>query len=236
MRPVERGYIPTDNQGQPKHNKQYAQAQSELINRIGEYCSYCERPIKTHLAIEHIQSKAYQPQLTLSWDNFLLGCGNCNATKGTHVRDDVTQSHYYWPHLDNTFRAFVYKQGGIIKVNPALNAAERKKAQKTLELTGLDRHPNASTKPTPKDKRWNHRRQVWDLAQQAKRLLALNDNPDMRKFIVKNAKAHGFWSIWMSLFQDDPDMLNRFIQAFPGTCHQCFDLKAKPIERRKEGL
>ncbi|HAI68682.1 MAG TPA: hypothetical protein DCM38_04495 [Gammaproteobacteria bacterium] len=103
-------------------------------------------------------------------------------------------------------------------------------------MTGLDRHPNASTKPTPKDKRWNHRRQVWDLAQQAKRLLALNDNPDMRKFIVKNAKAHGFWSIWMSLFQDDPDMLNRFIQAFPGTCHQCFDLKAKPIERRKEGL
>jgi len=35
----------------------------------------------------------------------------------------------------------------------------------------LDRHPNTSIKPTQKDKRWNHRRQVWDLAQQAKTLL-----------------------------------------------------------------
>lgn len=232
MRSVERGDVPTDVQNQPKQYTQYEQAQSDLMDRIGEYCSYCERPIKTHLAVEHIQSKDSQPQLKLVWDNFLLSCGNCNSTKGTKVRDEMTQSDYYWPHSDNTFRAFVYQSGGIIKINPTLKAAEQTIAQKTLELTGLDRHPNASIQPTPKDKRWNHRRQAWDLAQQAKTLLATNNNPMMRNYVTNNAKAIGFWSIWMTIFQDDPDMLNRFIQAFPGTCEHCFDSNGKPIPRR----
>ena len=232
MRPVERGEVPIGAKGQPKQYSQYDKAQSDLMNRIGEYCSYCERPIKTHLAIEHIQSKDFQPQFRLSWDNFLFACVNCNSTKGTKVQNDITQADYYWPHLDNTFRAFIYQSGGIIKTNQVLNTAEQKKAQQTLELTGLDRHPNASMKPTPKDRRWNHRRQVWDLAQQAKALLSVNNTLEMRAYIANNAKSNGFWSIWMTTFQDDPDMLNRFIQVFPGTCHQCFDSNGKPIPRR----
>jgi uncharacterized protein (TIGR02646 family) len=232
MRPVERGDVPTDAKGHPKQYKQYDQAQPDLVVRLGEYCSYCERSIKANLAVEHIQSKDYQPQLELSWHNFLLACANCNSTKSTKVRDDTTQSHYYWPHLDNTLHTFVYKPDGVVEVNPALNAAEQKKAQKTLELTGLDRHPTAKNKLRPKDERWNHRREVWDLAQQAKTLLALNDNSSLRDFIVMNAKGHGCVSIWMTVFHDDPDMLNRFIQAFPGTCCQCFNSKGQPVPRR----
>ncbi|RKZ82158.1 MAG: HNH endonuclease [Candidatus Parabeggiatoa sp. nov. 1] len=168
MRAIERGDVPTDALGQPKQYKQYENAQPDLMERLGEYCSYCERFIPTNLAVEHIQSKdnKCQPQLERSWNNFLLACTNCNSAKGTKVCDDTTQSYYYWPHLDNTFRAFVYKAGGIIKINPALNAAEQ--AQRTLELTGLDKHPNTSTKPTPKDKRWNHRRLAWKFAQDTK--------------------------------------------------------------------
>lgn len=227
MRPVERGDVPTDAKGQSKRYSQYDQAQPDLISRLGEYCSYCERPIKTNLAVEHIQSKDSQPQLELSWDNFLLGCTNCNSTKSTKVRDDTTQSHYYWP--DNTFRAFVYKPGGLIEINSALEA--HAKAQKTLKLTGLDRHPNAKNKPSPKDKRWLHRQEAWDFAHLAKNQLAQNNNPRMRNFIVINAKNQGFWSIWMTVFHDDPDMLNRFIQAFPGTCRQCFDSNGQPVHR-----
>ena len=232
MRPIERGEVPTDTKCQPKQYRRYDQAKPDLIKRMGEYCSFCERFIPTSLAVEHIQSKHYQPQLERSWDNFLLGCSNCNSTKGSQVQDDVTQSNYYWPHLDNTFRAFVYKPGGIIDLNPALNADERDKALRTLELTGLNKHPNAFVKPTPKDKRWNHRREAWDLAQQAKMLLATSNNsPSMREFIVTQAKRNGFWSIWITVFQNDPNMLKQLIQVFPGTCHHCFDSNGKPTPR-----
>ncbi|WP_069471228.1 HNH endonuclease [Candidatus Marithrix sp. Canyon 246] len=229
MRPVERGDIPTDAKGQSKQYNQYNQAQPDLISRIGEYCSYCERPIKTNLAVEHIQSKNSQPQLELSWNNFLLACTNCNSTKSTKVRDDITQSYYYWPSLDNTFRVFVYKPSGMIEINSALKAFAYAKAQKTLKLTGLDRHPNTLNKPSPKDKRWLHRQEAWDLAYLAKTQLAQNNNPKMRNFIVMNAKIQGLWSIWMTVFHDDFDMLNRLIQAFPGTCCLCFDSNGQPV-------
>ncbi|MEN8221244.1 MAG: HNH endonuclease [Pseudomonadota bacterium] len=232
MRPVKRGDVPTDANGQSKRYSQYDQAQPDLISRLGEYCSYCERPIKTNLAVEHIQSKDYQPQLELSWDNFLLACTNCNSTKSTKVLDNTTQSRYYWPHLDNTFRAFVYKQSGIIEINSALEALAQAKAEETLKLTGLDRHPNAkNNKPSPKDKRWLHRQEAWDLAYLAKTQLAQTNNSKMRNFIVMNAKTQGFWSIWMTVFHDDPDMLNRFIQAFPGISRQCFDSNGQPVHR-----
>ncbi len=45
----------------------------------------------------------------------------------------------------------------------------------------------------------------------------------MREQIVLTATGHAYWSIWMTVFQDDPDMLRRFIDAFPGTCRECFD-------------
>jgi uncharacterized protein (TIGR02646 family) len=154
MRPVERGEVPIDANGQPKQYDPYRDAFPDLISRLGEYCSYCERYITTNLAVEHIQNKDDRPDLELEWDNFLLGCTNCNSSKLKKVKDDATQSEYYWPHLDNTFRAFVYREGGIIGISQNLSPQQRAKAQKTLELTGLDRHPNAKNAPTKADRRW----------------------------------------------------------------------------------
>jgi len=45
----------------------------------------------------------------------------------------------------------------------------------------------------------------------------------MREQIVLTATGHAYWSIWMTVFNDDPDMLQRLINAFPGTCADCFD-------------
>lgn len=39
----------------------------------------------------------------------------------------------------------------------------------------------------------------------------------MREQIVETVKAKGFWSVWMSVFRDDPDMTARLIAAYPGT-------------------
>ncbi|BAZ83207.1 hypothetical protein PN497_01795 [Sphaerospermopsis kisseleviana CS-549] len=37
----------------------------------------------------------------------------------------------------------------------------------------------------------------------------------------------------MTVFKDDPDMLNRLINAFPGTSGDCFDHEGKAIHRPK---
>ena len=62
MRPIRRGMSPRS-----RDFLDYKKAKPELVSRIGSgwfnkihiasYCSYCERPIVTNLAIEHIQPK-----------------------------------------------------------------------------------------------------------------------------------------------------------------------------------
>jgi len=112
MRPVERGPHPTDALGAPVRFSQYAQARSALIDRLGEYCSYCEMHLDASLAVEHIQPKAVSPHLTLAWDNFLLACTNCNATKGD---TNVKLADYLWPDRDDTFHALRYGPGGQVR-------------------------------------------------------------------------------------------------------------------------
>src|SRR4051794_30755826 len=99
MRPVNRG------PAGPQPYANYQAAKPELVNRLGTYCSYCERRIPTNLAVEHIQPKGL-PQyahLINEWTNFLLGCVNCNSAKAT---TPVEIDDYYFPDRDNTFSAF----------------------------------------------------------------------------------------------------------------------------------
>jgi uncharacterized protein (TIGR02646 family) len=230
MRPVEKETVPTDENGQPKQYHEYQQARLDLIKRLGEYCSFCEGRIAANLAVEHILPKSLYPQLALSWDNFLIACTNCNSTKG---HQDIEIKDYYWPHQDNTARAFVYQRGGLVSINKTLKSVEQAKAQQTLELTGLNK---TGINSSLTDRRWMNRRDTWNLAQRAKKNLLKNNTPEMREQIVDTALARGFWSIWMTVFQDDVDMLNRFIQAFPGTCRQCFNQRGKAIHREGGAL
>ena len=78
MRPVDKGVAPA-------RYVRYQDANSDLRGRIGDYCSYCERQIETHLAVEHVQPKVRRTTLRNSWSNFLLGCVNCNSSKGKNV-------------------------------------------------------------------------------------------------------------------------------------------------------
>ncbi|MEK8017384.1 MAG: HNH endonuclease [Candidatus Parabeggiatoa sp.] len=230
MRPVEIGIVPTDDNGQPKQYSEYQQARPDLIKRLGEYCSFCEGRIAANLALEHILPKSLHPQLALSWDNFLIACTNCNSTKGSQ---NIDLKDYYWPHQDNTARAFVYQRGGLVSVNKALKSFAQNKAQRTLELTGLNK---IGVNSTISDRRWMSRRDTWNIAQRARQNLLKNNTPEMREQIVETTLARGFWSIWMTVFQDDVDMLNRFIQVFPGTCCQCFNQQGQAVHRQGGAL
>ncbi len=45
----------------------------------------------------------------------------------------------------------------------------------------------------------------------------------MRETIADLAAGHAYWSVWMTVFEDDADMLKRFIDACSGTDTNSFD-------------
>jgi len=225
MRPVVRGKWPTDEQDREIQFNKYTEARGELIARMGEYCSYCETKINSDLAVEHIRPKKPKgameniPSRELYWDNFLLACKNCNSTKGNK---EVVLDDYFWPDRDNTFRALKYSEGGIVSPSDELDVGLKEKAQATITLTGLDKRPLNDPKKAS-DRRWEHRKEIWDIAVDYEADLKEDDIQKIRERIIVAAKATGFWSIWTTVFKDHPEMLKGFIKAFPGTSEECFD-------------
>lgn len=59
----------------------YPTSRGDLISNLGQCCSYCEMPLATSLAVEHMLPKAWFPAKSVSWDNFLLACPICNSLK-----------------------------------------------------------------------------------------------------------------------------------------------------------
>ncbi len=232
MRPVSRGPIPTDESGNEINFNEYQDARGKLIERLGETCSYCEMHLDSSLAVEHVKPKKPEgsneniQERELDWHNFLLACVNCNSTKSNK---DVILDDYFWPDIDNTFRAFTYSEGGIITPSNELSLELQSKANATIKLTGLDNHP--LNNPKASDRRWINRREIWNIAVRAKERLSRNDYDDFREQIVDTMTGHAYWSIWMTVFRDDSDMLNRFIKALAGTAEDCFDHSGMPLQR-----
>jgi hypothetical protein len=214
MRPVDKGASPVATYSN------YAAALPELEQRLGRYCSYCERYIATHLAVEHVQAKSLVPSLELTWANFLLACVNCNSCKGD---TPVIVSDYFWPDCDNTLRAFEYRSGGVVETHSALTAPVRAKAQASAALVGLDRVPGAATPPTQNDLRWLKRFETWRKANEALRRLSQTDTVELREQIVDTAIATGLFSIWWTVFAAHANMQSRLRAAFVGTCTNSFD-------------
>lgn len=232
MRPVERGQWPTDSDSNRIHFSKYNNARSKLIESLGEYCSFCEQRLGASLAVEHVLPKSLYPDLELSWDNFLLACTNCNSTKG---KKNPGLNNIYWPHIDNTFLAYEYKEGGIIEVSKFLNNSEKIKAKATMELTGLQKMPGNNTSAS--DRRYQNRRQCYELAKRSYNNLQKINMKEMRKQIVMTAQSRGFFSVWITVFRNDKDMKKRLIHAFTGTCFVCFDNETfEPKKRNPDGL
>jgi uncharacterized protein (TIGR02646 family) len=191
MRPVERGL-------NKKAFKRYQEARGDLIARLGQYCSYCEMKLPSSLHVEHVQPKSHSPALCCQWDNLLLACVNCNSSKGDK---EIQVKNCLWPDRDNTFLAFIYNEGGIISVNPGLSKEQRKCAQNILNIIGLQKHPGNNIERT--DRRWNNRKEVWDMAYFALKRLNKMDTEEMREQIVETAYHSGFWSTWMTVFKKE---------------------------------
>ena len=223
MRPVDKGPA-------PKVYTRYQDASTDLKGRLGDYCSYCERHIETHLAVEHVQAKVQRASLRNSWANLLLGCVHCNSSKG---KKRVALRDYFWPDRDNTLRVLEYVKGGLVLPHPCLKGADQVRAEKTITLTGLDKIPGKPDRnPTDSDQRWLKRQQTWQLAEHARdRLAKQKNNTSMREQIVDTAVNRGMFSIWWTVFAGDIDMRRRLREAFIGTHGESFDINENLVPR-----
>lgn len=216
----------------------YRDAFPELQSRIGPYCSYCERRIPTNLAVEHIQPKNDElyPELKGKWINYLLGCVNCNSTK---LNKDVVLSDIFLPDRDNTFYAFDYTEDGKISVASHLSPANKRMAETLRKLVGLEKRLSEVLDENGlivAIDRVSQRMEAWLIALESKAELEDSPTEGMRRQVVRTAVAQGYFSVWMKVFEDDPEMRRRFVEdGFPGTARDCFDANMSPISPRAAG-
>ncbi|MDB5310310.1 MAG: endonuclease [Gemmataceae bacterium] len=205
--------------------EEYRDSFPDLVGRIGAYCSYCERRIATNLAVEHIQPKSLPAYTHLKgrWDNFLLGCVNCNSTKKDK---DVVLDKVLLPDRDNTAAVFDYTMDGTISVRVGLPDATRAMAAAVLALVGLDRRASAVIDNNGRlvaIDRVAQRMEAWLTAQSSRDDLLANPTEAFRRQVARTARECGFFSIWMAAFADDIAVRRLLIAEFGGTAADCFD-------------
>jgi hypothetical protein len=168
--------------------------------------------------VEHIKDKHNHPGLERRWSNFLLACGNCNSTKGTKP---VLLNRMLLPDRDNTAFALRYAVNGRVSPRESLSEEQRRMAQALIDLVGLN-----DRKPYEED-RTDERNQARLIARRGRDRLTRKEADGaavaLREQIAETACETGFFSIWMDVFGEDPDMRSRFIDAFRGTSQSCFD-------------
>lgn len=212
MRPVDKGAHPLDADGKPVVFATYGDAAPYLRERLGRFCSYCERKIPVNLAVEHVVPKSQKPALEKEWGNFLLACTNCNSQK----RDKpVEPADYLWPDTDDTLAAFTYEPSGAIKVAAGLHPSQQPKAQALLSLVGLDLPPEQATAA---DYRHKDRLEQWGKARVALDMLARAPDytRDKTRAAIVTLATDGY-SVWATVFRGDPATLAALAKKYPGT-------------------
>jgi len=220
MRPVLKSAWPQDN-GANKSYKPHTIAKPDLESNLHTFCSYCE-VFSSDLEVEHVISQNQDSTLANDWNNFLLACGCCNG-RGNKSNQFVDLATMHFPHRNNTLLSFIYKEGGLVEVNPALPGKSFDNAQRTLKLVGLDKYLGNPGYPklNPNDTRWSHRRRAWE---NAKKYLPFYESGNLTaKQIADFAIERGFFSVWFTVFEAHPDVKKCLIDSFVGTHQNSFD-------------
>ena len=229
MRPVFRGNVPQEN-GANKTVNDYKDWRLDLIDRIGNYCSYCNMVLNDSPQVEHVSPKSTNPGLLLVWDNMLLACGPCNRAKSD---DPFTTSTHYIPDYHNTHLAFSYavinhpskrNQKACVVVPNSSPTVNQQKAAATIllcKLAALTDNKRAT------DLRWKYRYEALVVAQLWRKHWNNWGNQSAQSFIellVTAAQGKGFFSIWFHVFYDVLAVKRALINAFPNTHLASFDL------------
>lgn len=218
MRPVDKGESPYNT------IKKYQDALPYLGEKIGYYCSYCEFPIKHVPEVEHVVSKSKGGDIT-DWMNLLLGCKYCNARKSANTTPE-NDDDFLWPDVNNTAIAYTY-ENGYPKVNEQLlmeldpTGELKEKATNTYELVKLGNVPDLSK--GDKDRRLIERNTAYYKAKESlDGWLHMKDAPDsyredLKKQIIMTALGDGFYSVWMTVFANESQILLALTEGFEST-------------------
>lgn len=213
MRPVDKGKAPET------IYKKYQDAEPDLEERIGAYCSFCELPIKHVPEVEHKEAKAKGGD-ELKWDNLLLSCKYCNTRKGTKVGLG-DKGKYLWPDEDDTFHPFLYDRD-IPRLNEDyLKGQSKEVQQKAVNIFNLVKLDIIPISPQVKDKRYFARSEARNCAVRSKEGWETVKQTSARESYLEQikmlAKNTGFFSTWMSVFQDDVEVKEMLVNSFKGT-------------------
>lgn len=220
MRPVNRGLVPKKEDGTDKAYASYGQAKDDLRDRLDSFCSYCEINIENQPDIEHVSPKSKNPDLEKEWSNFLLACKSCNTIKGN---DNDDRKGYLFPDTHNTSFLYEYTISDV-KVKEDLIENIKIKATATFDLVKLNRELDTSSRI---DDRKRARNNSWDKAQKAlEDFLELPNHPAM---ISQTAKScNGFFSMWIQVFKDYPEVKKAILENVHGTAMECYDENYNP--------
>lgn len=218
MRPINKGDAPKIKL------KKYQDAKPYLEKRIGPYCSFCELPLQHVPEVEHKEARSTGGE-ELIWDNFLLSCKYCNTRKGIVVKKGDTEQ-YLWPDVDDTFHAFSYEKA-LPQINTEyLNKKADGSCQKALNLLKLIKLDHCPTKKE-KDQRFFARNEARNFALMSRNgwlsMETSSDKDTYMETIIMLAKASGFFSVWMAVFDDIEVIKMRLLDSFPGTRKEYFE-------------
>ncbi len=214
MRPVDKSKY-TENR---EDYSDYGNAKPDLIKALGYYCSYCERKgYSSALDVEHIEDKSNHKEKKTLWSNFLLSCKNCNSIKSTKPIDF---SKISFPHIHNTYKVFDYLESGFVAISSEIESEEKEKTKELIKLVGLDRRPG-HPKYSHKDERWKERKECWEIA--TRYFSKYKNGKSDAETIIDLAQSKGFWSIWMRIFSDYPEIQRKLIDSFSGTNTRFFE-------------
>lgn len=228
MKPVYKGASP----GLYSH---YDQAKIDLIERLGQHCSYCERFKDVgDLHVEHIYPKRSHKSREHDWDNFLLACNVCNSKKNNnlgHGRQRRLYERFIWPHRDNTALAFKYYSDGRVEENRNLSQQTRLLTINTIKMLGLLTRQTKAKKYEARAIAVSGikiREEIWQEIESLRTDYKKNRNRMLAREMAKKAVQRGHFSIWMAVFSNFPEFRNELITAFKADRRR-FDVNARAV-------
>lgn len=143
------------------------------------------------------------------------------------------EKRYLWPHLDNTFSAFTYHDDGRVDINPALRGDVHKFAIAIRKMAGILMSPAKAKKYADLGIAYDgasKRKEIWDSVLSSRKVYMANPTGDSVASIAKNAPKMGYFSIWMKVFEDRPEVRLALINAFKAD-PLCFDANSSPVKK-----
>jgi uncharacterized protein (TIGR02646 family) len=233
MRPVDKGETLVG-------FRNYGEAKPDLLERLGQFCSYCESPgSPQHLHVEHIYPKAEtaHPDLDKKWRNLLIACSSCNSYKNIHLgnyRQNQILKKYLWPHFDNTFNGFAYEPNGRVMPNSGLNSKNKQLAQSMCNMVGLMSSPASASGYKALGIAYDgitKRAEAWGIAERACSAYEANPTSLQVRVICDTCVKTGHFSIWMEVFHNHRSVRLALIKVCKAAT-SCFDpLTSIPISR-----